>query len=111
MPTITDSVDIAANSTERDLLAGTILKQLGPGIWRLTLKAASSATGVEHTLKVDSDIAVDQASVLPRTPLTPSDDTAFRGNAEGGSNLLYSAQNTTGASETLEFQVEAERVR
>ena len=110
MPTITDDVSISANSTERDLLQGTILKQLGPGIWRITLKAASG-DGIEHTLKVDSDLAVDGATVFPATPLTPSEDTVFRGAAEGGSNLLLSATNTSGTSANYQYQLEAERIR
>lgn len=110
MPTITDSINIADGDTEPDLLQGTIIKQLGPGIHRLTLRAAAGAN-LKHTLKVDSDLAIDDATVLPQTPLTPSEDKVFSGMVEGGSNLLLRATNNTGAAADYQYQVEVERVQ
>lgn len=110
MPTVTDSISVPDGDIERDILAGSIVKQLGPGIHRIRLIAASDENPT-HTLKVDADLAIDGATVLPDTPLTPSDDTVFQGMVEGGSNLLLSVENNTGGAAEYQYQLETERVR
>ena len=110
MPTTTDAISLADGDTEADILQGSISKQLGPGIHRITLRAASDVN-LRHTLKVDADLAIDGAVVLPNNPLSPSEDKVFSGLVEGGSNLLLSASNNTGTAGEYQFQLETERVR
>ena len=110
MPTVNRSLTLAGGATNSDVLQGTVIGQLGPGIHRIRLKAAADAN-VDHDLKVDADIAVDDGLIFPSLPLNPSEDIVYEGLAEGGSKLLYSVTNNTGASANVQIQFEVERVQ
>lgn len=109
MPTVNRSANIADGATNDDVLQGTVIQSLGPGVWRLKVRAAAGAD-LEHNLKVDTDLAIDDGIIFPNLPLNPLEDTVWKGAIEGGSNLLYNISNNTGAAADYQIQFEAERV-
>lgn len=110
MPTVNRSFSIADGASEDDVLQGTVIQSLGPGIWRIRVSAAADSD-VDHSLKVDSDLAIDDGLIFPTLPLNPIEDKVYVGFAEGGSNLLYSISNDTGGSADVQVQFEVERVQ
>ena len=109
MPTINRSLSVPSGDTVNDVLQGTVINNLGPGIHRLKLKAAADAD-VDHNLKVDSDLAIDDGFIFPTLPLNPAEDQVFSGRVEGGSNLLYSVTNNSGSSAQVQIQFEVTRI-
>lgn len=109
MPTVNRSATIADGATNDDVLQGTVIQSLGPGVWSLKVKAAADAD-LEHDLKIDTDLAIDDGVIFPNLPLNPLEDGVWQGAIEGGSNLLYNITNNTGASAAYQIQFEAERM-
>lgn len=108
MPTVNRSFSLASGNTNDDVLQGTVIQSLGPGIWSLQVKAAADQD-VEHNLKVDTDLAIDDGVIFPNLPLNPLEDGVWAGNIEGGSNLLYNVTNPTASTANVQVQFEAER--
>lgn len=109
VPTVNRSFQLADGATNDDVLQGTVIQSLGPGIWSLKVKAAADAD-VEHTLKADTDLAIDDGVIFPNLPLNPLEDGVWQGAIEGGSNLLYNVSNNTGGVANIQVQFEAERM-
>lgn len=110
MPTINRELSLADGETASDVLQGTVISNLDPGIHRVEVKAAADAD-VDQTFKVDSDLAIDDGKIFPTLPLNPQEDAVFRGIAEGGSNLLYSVSNESGSQASVQVQFEVTQVR
>jgi hypothetical protein len=110
MPTVNRVIDLNDGESNVDVLQGTVIGQLGPGLHRIRLTAAADAD-IQHLLKVDSDIAIDDGLIFPNVPLNPNEDVAFEGLAEGGSKLLYSITNESGGAAQAQVQFQVDRIQ
>lgn len=97
MPTMQDSISVAANSVSANVLAGQLFEFLG-GPAALVVSATGSATGLRATLLVAGvSLINDQAIGLQnRFPLIP-DDVLTQERVPGGRMVLTFRNGTAGA--------------
>jgi hypothetical protein len=96
MPTMQDSVSVAANSVSANVLAGQIYEFVPPGA-RVSLSVSGSATGLRLTFIVGVPLINDQAMNLQnRFPVIP-DDVVHAGPVPGGRMILTFRNTTAGA--------------
>lgn len=104
MPTMQDSVSVAANSVSANQLAGQLYEFVPPGT-RVTLSCTGSATGLRATLINSVPLVNDQAIGLQnRFPLVP-DDIVSSEIAPGG-RLVLTFRNTTAGAITAFWRVD-----
>lgn len=104
MPTMQDSVSVAANSVSANVLSGQKYEFLPPGA-NVTLSVTGSATGLRATFDCGTLMIDDQAIGLQnRFPLIP-DDVIMSGPVAGGRAILR-ARNTTAGALTFFWRVD-----
>lgn len=104
MPTMQDSVSVAANSVSANVLSGQLYEFLPPGA-SVTLSCTGSATGLRTTYICGMPIINDQAIGLQnRFPLIP-DDVIQSGAVPGGRQVL-TFRNTTAGAITVFWRVD-----
>ena len=96
MPTMQDSVSVAANAVSANVLAGQLYEFVGPGT-NVPVSCTGSATGLRTTFICGVPLINDQAINLQnRFPLIP-DDIIHSGGVPGGRMVLTSRNTTAGA--------------
>lgn len=96
MPTMQDSVSVAANSVSANVLSGQLYEFLPPGA-RVTVSVTGSATGLRMTLINGVPLINDQAINLQnRFPIIP-DDVVHAGPVPGGRAVMTFRNTTAGA--------------
>ena len=96
MPTMQDSLSVAANSVSVNVLSGQLYEFVPPGAI-VTLSVAGSATGLRATYICGLPLVNDQAMNLQnRFPLIP-DDVLHGGQVPGGRQVLTFRNTTAGA--------------
>lgn len=96
MPTMQDSVSVAANSVSTNVLNGQLYEFVDPGTM-VTVSCTGSATGLRTTFICGVPLINDQAIGLQnRFPLVP-DDIIQSGQVPGGRMVLTSRNTTAGA--------------
>lgn len=96
MPTMQDSVSVAANAVSTNVLAGQLYEFI-PAAANVVLSATGSATGLRVTLINTVPVVNDQAIGLQnRFPLIP-DDVVSQFRAPGGRLVLTFRNSTAGA--------------
>lgn len=104
MPTMQDSVSVAANSVSTNVLAGQ-LYEFVPNGTLVTLACTGSATGLRTTLIANIPVLNDQAiSLQNRFPIIP-DDIIFSGRVRS-CRLVLTARNATGGALTYFWRVD-----
>ena len=104
MPTMQDSVSVAANSVSTNVLAGQLYEFVDPATL-VTVSVTGSATGLRITFICGVPLINDQAINLQnRFPLIP-DDIVHSGQVPGG-RLVLTARNTTVGALTLFWRVD-----
>lgn len=96
MPTMQDSVSVAANSVSTNVLAGQLYEFVEVGT-PVTVSCTGSATGLRTTFICGVPLINDQAINLQnRFPLIP-DDIIHQGQVPGGRMVLTARNSTAGA--------------
>jgi hypothetical protein len=96
MPTMQDSVSVAANSVSANVIAGQLYEFVGQGT-NVTLSVTGSVTGLRCTFICGVPLINDQAINLQnRFPLVP-DDVLHSGGVLGGRMVLTARNTTAGA--------------
>jgi len=104
MPTMQDSVSVAANAVSANVLSGQ-LYEFVPNGTRVSLAVTGSATGLRTTLIANIPVLNDQAIGLQnRFPLIP-DDIIYTGTVRA-CRLVLTARNTTGGALTFFWRVD-----
>jgi len=96
MPTMQDSLSVAANAVSANVLAGQLYEFVPAGI-NVTVSCTGSATGLRTTFICGMPLINDQAiSLQNRFPLIP-DDIIHSGDVPGGRMVLTARNSTAGA--------------
>lgn len=104
MPTIQDSVSVAANSVSTNQLSGQLYEFAEPG-QQVTVSTTGSATGLRATFICGVPLVNDQAIGLQnRFPLLP-DDVLLQEQVPGG-RMVLTFRNTTGGALTAFWRVD-----
>lgn len=104
MPTMQDSVSVAANSVSANVLAGQLYEFVPTGT-RVTLSVTGSATGLRSTLIANIPVMNDQAiNLANRFPIIP-DDIIYTGVVRA-CRLVLTARNTTAGALTFFWRVD-----
>ena len=104
MPTMQDSVSVAANSVSVNVLAGQLYEFVPPGT-NVTVSCTGSATGLRTTFICGVPLINDQAINLQnRFPLIP-DDIINNSEVPGG-RMVLTARNTTAGPLTFFWRVD-----
>lgn len=104
MPTMQDSVSVAANAVSANVLSGQLYEFVEEGT-EVTLSVTGSATGLRCTFIVGVPLINDQAINLQnRFPLVPDD--ALHGGPVPGGRMILTARNTTGAPLTFFWRID-----
>lgn len=104
MPTMQDSVSVAANAVSANVLSGQ-LYEFVPNGTRVSLSVTGSATGLRCTLIANIPVLNDQAMNLQnRFPLIP-DDIIYTGTVRA-CRLVLTARNTTAGALTFFWRVD-----
>lgn len=105
MPTMQDSVSVAANAISANVLSGLLYEFLG-GPAAITVSGTGSATGLRATLLVAGvSLINDQAIGLQnRFPLIP-DDVLTQEHVPGG-RMVLTFRNSTGGALTAFWRVD-----
>lgn len=107
MPTMQDSVSVAANSVSTNQLSGQLYEFVPAGT-KVTFSCTGSATGLRTTFIANVPLINDQAINLQnRFPLIP-DDVMFSQRLGYGARLILTARNTTGGALTFFWRVDVE---
>ena len=96
MPTMQDSVSVAANSVSANQLAGQLYEFVPQGA-NVTLSVAGSATGLRLTFICGVPLINDQAMNLQNRFPTIPDDVVHSGAVPGGRMILTFRNTTVGA--------------
>lgn len=98
MPTMQNSISVAANAVSPNVLAGELYEFL-PTLAQVILSVAGAAIGLNVTLLAGGVTLInDQAiNLANRFPVIP-DDIITQENIPGGARLLLTFRNTTGAA-------------
>jgi len=95
MPTMQDSLSVAANAVSANVLAGQLYEFVPAGI-NVTVSCTGSATGLRTTFICGMPLINDQAiSLQNRFPLIP-DDIIHSGEVPGGRMVLTARNSTAG---------------
>lgn len=93
--------EVAADTTEQNVLVGTKLENVPTDAqaYRVTVLAAADSFDLLHKLEADTDVAV-QESVIGATDRKPVDPDDFVGEflVSGGTKLFLQLTNTDGAN-------------
>lgn len=104
MPTMQDSVSVAANSVSTNQLAGQLYEFVEEDT-EVTVSATGSATGLRATFICGVPLVNDQAIGLQnRFPLIP-DDVLLNGAVPGG-RMVLTFRNTTAGALTAFWRVD-----
>lgn len=106
MPTMQDSLTVAANSVSANVLAGQLYEFLEPGT-PVTLSVIAAATGVRATYICGLPLINDQAvrfRAAADFPLIPDD--VLLNNAVPGGRQVLTFRNTTGAGIVTQWRVD-----
>lgn len=104
MPTMQDSVSVAANAISANVLAGQLYEFVPNGAM-IQLACTGSATGLRTTLIANIPVINDQAIGLQnRFPLIP-DDIIFAGRVRA-CRLVLTARNSTAGALTFFWRVD-----
>lgn len=104
MPTMQDSVSVAANAVSANVLSGQLYEFVEGGT-NVTLSCTGSATGLRTTFICAVPMVNDQAINLQnRFPLVP-DDVLHSGEVFGG-RLVLTARNTTAGALTFFWRID-----
>lgn len=104
MPTMQDSVSVAANAVSTNQLSGQLYEFVEPGTV-VTLSVTGSATGLRATFICGVPLVNDQAINLQnRFPIIP-DDVIMNGEMPGG-RMVLTFRNTTGGALTAFWRVD-----
>jgi hypothetical protein len=104
MPTMQDSVSVAANSVSANVLAGQLYEFVPAGA-NVTVSVTGSATGLRTTFICGIPLINDQAINLQnRFPLVP-DDILHAGQVPGG-RMVLTARNTTAGALTYFWRLD-----
>lgn len=104
MPTMQDSVSVAANSVSANVLSGQLYEFVEEGTL-VTVSVTGSATGLRTTFICGIPLINDQAINLQnRFPLVP-DDIIHSGPVPGG-RMVLTARNTTAGALTYFWRVD-----
>lgn len=104
MPTMQDSLSVAANAVSANVLSGQLYEFVPDGA-NVTLSVTGSATGLRTTFISGVPLINDQAINLQnRFPLIP-DDIVHSGQVPGG-RMILTFRNTTGAALTAFWRVD-----
>jgi len=106
MPTMQDSVTVAANAVSLNVLAGQLYEFLEPGTG-VTLSVVAAATGVRVTYICGIPLINDQASRFRAAadfPLIPDD--ILLNNAVPGGRQVLTFRNTTGAAIITQWRID-----
>lgn len=104
MPTMQDSVSVAANSVSANVVAGQ-LYEFVPNGTNIVLAVTGSATGLRSTLICNIPVLNDQAINLQnRFPLIP-DDILFTGRVRS-CRIVLTARNTTAGALTFFWRID-----
>jgi len=104
MPTMQDSVSVAANATSLNQLSGQLYEFVQTGT-QVVLSCTGSATGLRVTLIARIPVILDQAINLQnRFPVIP-DDIIFTGKVRA-CRLFLTARNSTGGALTFFWRVD-----
>lgn len=104
MPTMQDSVSVAANAVSVNQLAGQLYEFVPEGA-QVTVSVTGSATGLRTTFICGVPLINDQAINLQnRFPLVP-DDIIHSGFVPGG-RMVLTARNTTVGALTFFWRVD-----
>lgn len=104
MPTLQDSLSVAANATSANVLEGQLYRFVPRGT-RVTLSNTGSAIGIRATLLNGVPVVDDQAvNIQNRFPIIP-DDVMTTFTAPGG-ELILRFRNTTAGALTVFWRVD-----
>lgn len=105
MPTMQDSVSVAANAVSANQLSGQQYEFIPPGV-NMVLSCTGSATGLRVTLTCGNVTLInDQAIGLQnRFPIIP-DDVMHAGPVPGG-RMILTFRNSTGGALTAFWRVD-----
>lgn len=104
MPTMQDSVSVAANAVSANVVAGQLYEFVPTGT-RIVLSCTGSATGLRSTLIANIPVMNDQAINLQnRFPIIP-DDIIYTGQVRA-CRLVLTARNTTGGALTFFWRLD-----
>lgn len=104
MPTMQDSVSVAANAVSANVLSGQLYEFAGAGT-NVTLSVTGSATGLRTTFICGVPMINDQAINLQnRFPLIP-DDIIMAEQVPGG-RMVLTFRNTTAGALTAFWRVD-----
>ena len=106
MPTMQDSVSVAANAVSVNVLAGQLYEFLEAGT-PVTLSVVAAATGVRTTYICGVPLINDQATRFRAAadfPLIP-DDILLNNSVPGGRQVL-TFRNTTGAAIITQWRID-----
>ena len=107
MPTMQNSISVAANATTANLLAG-LQHEFLEGPARITLSCAGSAVGLNTTLMAGGVALIDDQAVNTqnRFPVVPDD--IITTEVVPQTRLLLRARNTTGGALTFFWRVDVD---
>ena len=95
MPTMQDSIAVAANSVSTNVLGGQLYEFVNPGT-SITVSVAGSAIGLRTSFICGIPLVNDQAiNSQNRFPLIP-DDILHQGDVPGGRQVLTFRNTTAG---------------
>lgn len=104
MPTMQDSVSVAANSVSANVLSGQLYEFVDPNTM-VVVSVTGSATGLRTTFICGVPLINDQAINLQnRFPLVP-DDQIHAGPVPGG-RMVLTARNTTAGALTFFWRLD-----
>lgn len=104
MPTMQDSLSVAANAVSVNVLAGQLYEFVAPGT-NVTVSVTGSATGLRSSFICGVPLINDQAINLQnRFPLIP-DDIIHSGQVPGG-RMVLTFRNTTAGALTAFWRVD-----
>jgi hypothetical protein len=107
MPTMQDSISVAANAVSTNQLAGQLYEFVPTGT-QVVLSGTGSATGLRTTLIANVPVINDQAINLQnRFPIIP-DDILFTGRVRA-CRLVLTFRNTTAGALTAFWRVDVSR--
>lgn len=106
MPTMQDSISVAANAKSANVLAGQQYEFL-PGHANVVLSVAGSAAGLRVSLLAGGVTLIDDQAIniANRFPVIP-DDVISQEIIPGGARLLLTFRNTTGGALTAFWRVD-----
>lgn len=108
---ISDSISVAANSSERDVLNTTRIKNIPSDVAlaAVTLMLTASQAGAFAEFFIGNDSVVERSAISAqnRVPIVP-DDLVTVEEATGGEELQLNFENTAGTSTTVFYTVDVD---